>query len=261
MLARHAHLAGRDPDERLTVDDAAGHASDATSHRERGDRRPRLRGPSATGQPSPPRSASRLRLATTADANVAIIRGVSGRETDVLLIADTHLGPGRGGDLTSALAGELAVADVVVHAGDVTDRSVLEAVSEAAPQADVHAVAGNLDGGLSLPERLSLDIAACAVAVVHDSGPAVGRRARLRRWFPDADLVVFGHSHLPWHDVDVRASDGHVQHHVNPGSPTLRRRAPTCSIAHVLLAEGAVAAVHHVPLTCVVPGRVAARRG
>lgn len=197
---------------------------------------------------------------TTPDGRVGILRRVSGRTTDVLVLADTHLGPGAGGLLASALADDLAGADVVLHAGDVTDRSVLEALSDAARHADVHAVAGNLDGGLALPDRLVLDIEGCAVAVVHQSGPAAGRCARLRRWFPDADVVVFGHSHLPWHETDVRTFDGHVQHHVNPGSPTLRRRAPACSIAHMHLVAGAVAGIRHVTLPCIAPGRTVARR-
>jgi hypothetical protein len=174
---------------------------------------------------------------------------VTASATDVLLLADTHLGHGAADVLIPRIAGELAVADVVLHAGDVTDQSVLEALSQVAPRADVHAVAGNLDGRLDLPDRLSLDIAGCSVAMLHDSGPAAGRAARLRRWFPEADLVVFGHSHLPWHEIDVRASDGHVQHHVNPGSPTLRRRAPACSVAHAVLVEGHVTDVRHVVLS------------
>ncbi len=168
--------------------------------------------------------------------------------TDVLLIADTHLGPGAADRLISRIADRLAEADVVLHAGDVTDRSVLQALVAAAPNAEVHAVAGNLDHALHLPDRLELDVDGCGVAMVHDSGPATGRGRRLRRWFPDADLVVFGHSHLPWHEVDVRPSDGHTQHQVNPGSAMLRRRAPSCSVAHVLVARGRVMRVRHVPL-------------
>jgi predicted phosphodiesterase len=81
--------------------------------------------------------------------------------------------------------------------------------------------------------------------MVHDSGPAAGRTRLLRRRFPHADVVVFGHSHLPWHEVDVDAG-GHVQHHVNPGSAILRRRAPTCTVAHVHVARGRVLDVRHV---------------
>ena len=132
---------------------------------------------------------------------------------------------------------------MVLHAGDVTEHRVLDELAALAP---VHAVLGNNDIGLPLPERCTVTLGGRTVAMVHDSGASVGRAARLRRWFPDADVVVFGHSHLPWHEVDVRA-DGHRQHHVNPGSPTERRRAPhataawlvlddtTCSVEHVVI--------------------------
>ncbi len=104
---------------------------------------------------------------------------------------------------------------------------------------------GNNDRGLDLPERTTVTLDGCAFAMVHDGGPAAGRTKRLRRWFPHGDVVVFGHSHLPSHDTDVNA-DGLVQHHVNPGSAMLRRRAPTCTVAHVITNGGSILAVHHV---------------
>lgn len=160
-----------------------------------------------------------------------------------LVIADTHLGPGRAELLTIPIAGELAVADVILHAGDVTDPSLLDALAAYAP---VHAVRGNNDRGSTLAERLTVELDGCLVAMVHDSGAAAGRARRLRRWFPDAEVVVFGHSHLPWHEVDVRTEDRHRQHHVNPGSPTQRRRAPERTVAWLDLAGGTVAGVRHV---------------
>jgi putative phosphoesterase len=166
---------------------------------------------------------------------------LTGSPTDVLLLADTHLGPGQAHRLLERIADDLAAADVVLHAGDITDRSILDALAEHVPA--VHAVDGNNDHGLALPERLRVEIDGCGVAMVHDSGAAAGRGARLQRWFPDADVVVFGHSHLPWHEVDVR--DGHVQHQVNPGSAMLRRKAPTCTVAHLLIDGGRVVDVVH----------------
>jgi putative phosphoesterase len=166
--------------------------------------------------------------------------------TDVLVIADTHAGASDVDRLLVRIGGELASADVVLHAGDVTDAAVLDAIAKRMPGGRVYAVQGNNDRNLSLPERLTVDIDGCTVALFHDSGAADGRRRRLRRWFPTADVVVFGHSHLPWHEVDIRGD--HIQHHVNPGSPTQRRRAPECTVAHVLIDGGAVAAVRHVPV-------------
>ena len=120
--------------------------------------------------------------------------------TDVLLVADTHLGATAADRLTERIAPELAIADVIVHAGDITELGVLDAL---AAHAVVHAVKGNNDHGLDLPERELVTVDGCTFAVVHDSGPSVSRAARLRRWFPDADVVVFGHSHLPWHETHV----------------------------------------------------------
>lgn len=150
-----------------------------------------------------------------------------------LVLADTHIGPSRPGRrLPDAVYGLLDGADVVLHAGDVTAPELLHELSGFAP---VHAVLGNNDVDLLLPERLEVELAGVRVAMVHDSGPATGRAARLRRWFPDAGVVVFGHSHLPWHEVDPGG-----QVHLNPGSPTERRRAPTRTAAVLELADGAV---------------------
>ncbi len=159
----------------------------------------------------------------------------------VLVLADTHLRDGQADRLIERLGDRLRVATAIVHAGDVTDTSVLDALAEAAP---VHAVLGNNDHGLLLPERIEVRIAGCSIAAVHDSGPSAGRAARLRRWFPTADVVVFGHSHAPWHErhVDER---GHVQHHVNPGSAMQRRREPHCTVAWVSLVGAQVTEVRH----------------
>ena len=164
---------------------------------------------------------------------------------NVLLLADTHLREGEEVRLIDKLSGHLEAADVIIHAGDVTDGSVLTALEEFAP---VRAVLGNNDRGMILPERFVVELDGCEVAAVHDSGPAEGRTARLRRWFPQADVVVFGHSHIPWHQIDVR-SDGHVQHHVNPGSAMQRRGAPENTAAVLQLHDGAVVDVSHIVLT------------
>lgn len=138
----------------------------------------------------------------------------------MLVLADTHLRPDRKRDLPDEVWVAAARADHVLHAGDVVTGDLLERLAAHAP---VHAVLGNNDGSLvgSLPERLELELAGVQVAMVHDSGAAKGRERRLHRWFPEADLVVFGHSHLP---LDVVGEEG--QRLFNPGSCTERRRAP-----------------------------------
>ena len=164
---------------------------------------------------------------------------------NVLLLADTHLRDGQEDLLVKKLRGPLETADVIIHAGDVTDASVLAALEEFAP---VRAVLGNNDRGMILPERFVVELDGCEVAAVHDSGAAEGRTARLRRWFPQADVVVFGHSHIPWHRIDVRPADGHVQHHVNPGSAMQRRSSPHHTAAVLQLHDGVVADVTHLVL-------------
>lgn len=162
----------------------------------------------------------------------------------VLVVSDTHTTAGNAGALIERLRDELGDADAILHAGDITDAEVLRRL---AAFAEVHAVLGNNDVGLDLPVRSTVALDGCEVAMVHDSGDATGRTSRLRRWFPAADVVVFGHSHLPWHETDI-APNGHVQHHVNPGSATQRRRAPECTVAWLEIEGGRVAAVRHSPV-------------
>jgi uncharacterized protein len=136
-----------------------------------------------------------------------------------IVLADTHV---RGGvrRLPDAVYAALARADVVLHAGDVLGQELLDELATFAP---VHAVLGNNDTTLVgvLPETLELQLGGVTVAMIHDSGATKGRPARMRRRFPDAAVVVYGHSHMPDTSIGV---DG--QQLFNPGSPTQRRRAP-----------------------------------
>ena len=138
----------------------------------------------------------------------------------VVVLSDTHIRRGSSRRLPEAAYAALAEADVVLHAGDVVTGDLLEELSA---YAVVHAVLGNNDHDLVgvLPETRLLDVEGVRIAMVHDAGPRKGREARLRRRFPDADVVVFGHSHVP---VDAEGLDG--QRLFNPGSPTERRLQP-----------------------------------
>jgi uncharacterized protein len=138
----------------------------------------------------------------------------------IAIISDTHL-PRGSRRIPDACLRRLREAHLIVHAGDVSEPAVLDELSRHGPP--VHAVHGNVDVAAlreRLPEQLELELAGARLAVVHDAGPAKGRLARLRRRFPEADAVVFGHSHIPLHE-----QDGDFQI-FNPGSPTARRRAP-----------------------------------
>ena len=121
----------------------------------------------------------------------------------------------------------LEQADLTLHVGDFTERTVLEDFRRLGP---VEAVHGNMDEPalrMELPRRLVVEAEGLRIGLVHDAGSAAGRYERMRRWFPDCDLVAYGHSHLP--EV-TRIGKTWL---VNPGSPTERRRAAFHSLVVV----------------------------
>jgi putative phosphoesterase len=136
------------------------------------------------------------------------------------IISDTHMPKGPRA-LPAACVERLRGADAIVHAGDLVGPAVLELLESLGPP--VHAVHGNVDEPtllMRLPAVRVVEAEGARIVVTHDGGPAEGRLARLRRRYPDADAVVFGHSHLPLHET---AGGFQI---FNPGSPTERRRAP-----------------------------------
>ena len=142
----------------------------------------------------------------------------------LLLMADTHV-PHRARDLPEQLWRAVAEADVVVHAGDWVCVQLLDTLLAKANR--LIAVVGNNDGpalSATLPEIATAELDGVRLAVVHETGPARGREQRCATRFPDTDVLVFGHSHIPW---DTVAPTG--LRLLNPGSPTDRRRQPTCS--------------------------------
>jgi len=146
--------------------------------------------------------------------------------TRLLLLADTHV-PARARDLPAQVWAEVAAADVVVHAGDWVDVALLDRLEAAS--ARLVAVAGNNDHGAlreRLPEVARADVEGLALCVVHETGQASGREARCDAdaRFTGADVLVFGHSHIPWDTVTPRGL-----RLLNPGSPTDRRRQPHCT--------------------------------
>jgi putative phosphoesterase len=129
----------------------------------------------------------------------------------------------------------LRTADLIVHAGDLMTMTVLR---ELRTYGEVVAVHGNVDDPevrAALPASAAVEAAGAMIAVTHDAGPAQGRLARMRRRFPEADAVVFGHSHIPLHD---RAEDGFQI--FNPGSPTERRRSPAHTMGVATVRRGRV---------------------
>ena len=159
---------------------------------------------------------------------------MTGDALDVLVVADTHIRRGSSRTLPRRVHELADAADLILHAGDIVVADVLDDLGTHAP---VRTVLGNNDRELVgvLPETVALDLAGVAVAMVHDSGAARGRTGRMRRRFPGADLVVFGHSHIPWNTED----DGQVL--FNPGSPTERRRQPHHTVGWLRLEDGRIA--------------------
>jgi uncharacterized protein len=150
------------------------------------------------------------------------------------IVSDTHL-PRGSRALPPACLERLAAADAILHAGDFIEAAVLAEIAALGPP--VHAVRGNVDSAAlqaRLPAVRSVAAGSVRIVMVHDAGPAPGRIERMHRRFPDADAVVFGHSHLPLHE-----RRGGFQL-FNPGSPTERRRAPHHTMGLARVEDGRV---------------------
>ena len=156
----------------------------------------------------------------------------------VALIADTHF-RAAAIDLPPRCIEEIAAADLLLHAGDISTEQALKRIEGLGPP--VRAVYGNIDSPQlqrRLPEQLSLELEGIVIAMLHDAGPAKGRLERMRSRFPDADVVVFGHSHMP---LDEQEDGFRI---FNPGSPTQRRRAPSHTMGIAKLGGGSLELSH-----------------
>ncbi|MGW0160045.1 metallophosphoesterase family protein [Mycobacterium sp. NPDC003323] len=162
----------------------------------------------------------------------------------LLLISDTHL-PTRARDMPAQVWAAVEAADVVVHAGDWVHVDLLDRLEQRAHR--LIACWGNNDGDdlrARLPERADVALEGLRFTVTHETGAAAGRDERMARLYPDTDVLVFGHSHIPW---DATASTG--LRLLNPGSPTDRRRQPHCTYMTTEVADGALSPVqlHRIP--------------
>lgn len=162
----------------------------------------------------------------------------------VLLTADTHL-PKRARDLPDEVWRAAESADVVVHAGDWVEADLLDRLHLRC--ARLVGVYGNNDGPQlreRLPEVARFELDGLRFAMIHETGAAKGREGRCERWFPDTDVLVFGHSHIPWDTV----TPGGLRL-LNPGSPTDRRRQPFCTYMTTEISDGRLGEVvlHRLP--------------
>jgi uncharacterized protein len=161
----------------------------------------------------------------------------------IAVLSDTH-SPRRWKRCPPRVAAVLQGVDLILHAGDVCLAETLDELGSFAP---VLAVRGNNDGediaAWGAPDVLETELAGLSIAMLHDSGPAPGRGVRLRRRFPNASLVVFGHSHIPWDEL----YDG--QRAFNPGSPSDRRRQPRGTMGELLIQDGKLVSARILPVT------------
>ncbi len=161
----------------------------------------------------------------------------------VAVLSDTH-SPRFWKTCPPRVAAALESADLILHAGDVCLRETLEELEQLAP---VRAVRGNNDGGdvvdWGAPDALDVKLGGLRVAMIHDSGPRTGRGPRLLQQFPAADIVVFGHSHIPWNEVH----QGQLA--FNPGSPTDKRRQPRGTVGELVIEGGELRAARIIPVT------------
>ncbi|MCX4977676.1 metallophosphoesterase [Streptomyces sp. NBC_00620] len=157
----------------------------------------------------------------------------------LLLMSDTHL-PKRARELPAPLLAELPLADIVIHAGDWVDIETLDLLESRSTR--LIGVHGNNDGPAlraRLPEVARAELGGLRFGVVHETGAAEGRERRCAVRFPDLDVLVFGHSHIPWDtttDTGLRL--------LNPGSPTDRRRQPHCTYMTAQVTDGRLTDVH-----------------
>ena len=160
----------------------------------------------------------------------------------IVVLSDTHA-PRFWKRCPPAVADHLTGADLILHAGDVCTPDVLDELSDYAP---VKVVMGNNDGpevaAWGAPQTMELDLAGVRIGMIHDAGSKDGRLTRMRDRFPTADLVVFGHSHIPMHVAGDRLRI------LNPGSPTDKRRQPYRTLAELEIADGTIRSMRIVEL-------------
>ncbi len=154
----------------------------------------------------------------------------------LVVVSDTHI-PDFAARVPRPVLRAAARADLILHAGDVTSTAVLDELSELAP---LRVALGNNDGedvaAWGAQPEVHVEVGGVGVAMLHVAGPSKGRESRLRRRFPHAGLVVFGHSHIP---IDAEVDGLRL---LNPGSPTWKRRQPVATFATVSIEEGRVRA-------------------
>ena len=160
--------------------------------------------------------------------------------TRLLIIADTHV-PTRARELPARVWDEIDSADVVIHAGDWMDPGLLDSLEDRSKR--LIACWGNNDGPElreRLPEVARVTLDGVRLVVTHETGASAGREKRMAKAYPDTDVLVFGHSHIPWDTTAPTVSGEGELRLLNPGSPTDRRRQPHCTYMSATIECGAL---------------------
>jgi uncharacterized protein len=148
----------------------------------------------------------------------------------IAVLADTHV-PKKARGLPAKALEIIKQSDMLIHAGDILTAEFLAYLRGLLP---VHAVLGNNDVGVDLPIKLQIEVEGVKVAIIHDSGPSKGRARRMKKLFPEADAVVFGHSHIPFNSLE----EGILL--FNPGSATDKRLQPNHTMGTLAVANGSI---------------------
>lgn len=146
------------------------------------------------------------------------------------VISDTHV-PTVATALPPVIFDIFNGVDLILHAGDLVELSVLDELMAIAP---VEAVAGNVDESevqLKFPVKKVIPIGNCSIGLIHGKFRIDIQRQMIRKEFDAVDLIVYGHSHTPfWGKIDG-------VYYLNPGSPTDKRHAPYNSVAVLEIGE------------------------
>ena len=140
------------------------------------------------------------------------------------VLSDTHV-PSIVQSLPSVIFDIFRGVDLILHAGDIVELSVLDELRTISP---VEAVAGNMDDSevlARLPQKKLLTLGRYRVGLIHGKYKMDLQKEMIRKEFDRVDLIVYGHSHTPfWGQIDG-------VYFLNPGSPTDKRHAPYNSVA------------------------------
>lgn len=131
------------------------------------------------------------------------------------VISDTHI-PTKCIKLPEEVFLHFKGVDLILHAGDFIDTSVLDILKEIAP---LKAVYGNMDNEAvrkELPRKQIVKIGDIKIGLIHDLGSLSKIKNKIKEEFGNSkiDAVVFGHSHVPLNEIKCGILT------FNPGSAT-----------------------------------------